>query len=454
MNGKPAENGGTKGTSLRDFVAVLFRRKWIILSVFAITATVTAVSVFSRPTVWESTGKILVKRGLRDSIYQPYERTLSWVEDLASEVETARSTAVVNESQKALDAKRREEGRPRYVIDPVRVEAAVQGESNVIGVSYRDLQPAVCVEVTDIVIQTYMEYRKQAYALPYPEHFFESESTRTHDQLLGLQEDRRQLLNRAGLTDGNMDLNQMLTVNTGSRLALNDLERETALLREEYQQWRAFQANPLSETSSPPSGSAKENTIADIKRELILTQLRYAELSRIYQPGVPQVAAAKAKVDELSTMLTEEVKSRVRAAEMDLRSKEAQLGAARAMSNQASARVAAFPDQDAKLSDLDRRIGALKESYNDLIKRAQEARIQQAAAPAWTVLLLSPAGRPYPKNTKDYVRIALAPIFSLIVGLGLAFFVDSMDTSVKSPREAENVLDLPVLATLREQKKR
>ena len=453
MNGKPVENSGTRGTSLRDFVAVLFRRKWIILSVFAITATVTAVSVLSRPTVWESTGKLLVKRGLKDSIYQPYERTLSWVEDLASEVETARSTAVVNEAQKTLDAKRRAEGRPRYVIDPARVEAAVQGESNVIGISYRDLAPAVCVEVTDVVLQTYMAYRKQAYALPYPEHFFEAESTRTHDQLLALQEERRQLLNRAGLTDGNMDLNQMLTVNTGSRMALNDLERETALLREEYEQWRAFQANPLGNVSAP-SGSSKENTISDIKRELILTQMRYTELSKIYQPDVPQVATAKAKVDELSNMLGEEVKNRVRSAQMELRAKEAQLAMARSMSNQASARVAAFPDQDAKLSDLDRRLSALKESYSDLIKRAQEARIQQATAPSWTVLLLSPAGQAYPKNTKDYVRIALAPIFSLIVGLGLAFFIDSMDTSVKNPREAENVLDLPVLATLREQRKR
>lgn len=452
MNGRPAENGATKGTSLRDFVAVVFRRKWIILSVFAITATVTAVSVMSRPTVWESTGKLLVKRGLKDSIFLPGERTLSWTEDLSSEVETARSTAVINEGQRALDAKRRTEGRPRYVIDPTRVEAAVQGESNVIGISYRDLQPAVCVEVTDILIQAYIAYRRQAYALPYPEQFFQAESTRTHDELLALQEERRQLLNKSGLTDGNMDLNQMLNVNMGNRLALDDLERQTARIRSEYEQWRAVENDPTN--AEVPTTTNGENVIADIKRQLIIAQLRYAELSKIYQPDVPQVAAAKGKIDEMQTLLDQEVKSRVRGAEMDLRAKEAELAAARSRWNAASARVSAFPDQDAQLSDLDRRIAALKDSYQGLVNKAQEARVQQATAPTWNILLLSPAGRPYPKNTKDYVRIALAPIFSLIVGLGLAFFVDSMDTSVKTPREAENVLDLPVLATLREQRKR
>ena len=62
-------------------------------------------------------------------------------------------------------------------------------------------------------------------------------------------------------------------------------------------------------------------------------------------------------------------------------------------------------------------------------------------------------GAPYRKTTRDYVRIALAPIFSLIVGLGLAFFMDSLDTTVKNPRDVESSFDLPVLATLNDQRK-
>ncbi len=68
--------------------------------------------------------------------------------------------------------------------------------------------------------------------------------------------------------------------------------------------------------------------------------------------------------------------------------------------------------------------------------------------------LLTPAGRPYAKNQRDYVRLALAPMFSLIVGLGLAFFVDGLDSTIKNPREAEEALELTVLASLTEQKKR
>jgi len=68
--------------------------------------------------------------------------------------------------------------------------------------------------------------------------------------------------------------------------------------------------------------------------------------------------------------------------------------------------------------------------------------------------VLEPAGKAAPMNQRDYVRLALAPAFSLVVGIGLAFFVDGLDTRVRTAADAETVLDLPVLATLRERRRR
>src|SRR5262249_47446189 len=246
MNGKPTEGAG-RGNSIRDFVAIIFRRKWIILSVFAITATVTAATVLTRPTVWESTGKILVKRGVKDSIYGSYIRTLSWAEDLSSEVETAHSTVVLQRAQGMLDKDRAARHLPRVVIDPVRVAVAVQGESNVLGISYADLKPDVCVAVANAVMQAYMDYRHDVYTTPYPAQFFTAESTRTHDEMASLQEQRRILLDKSGLTDGSVDLNQMLTVRSSDRLVTDDLTREEAELRARYEMWKNIQAHPDAE---------------------------------------------------------------------------------------------------------------------------------------------------------------------------------------------------------------
>jgi succinoglycan biosynthesis transport protein ExoP len=458
MRNNPGESSApAKGITLRDFVAVLFRRKWIILSVFFITAAVTAISVLGKPTVYESTGKLLVKRGVRDNLYGGYVRTLSWAEDLASEVETARSEAVLARAQKMLDDKRRSEGRPRYVIDPVGVEAVVQGESNVIGISYRDRTPAVCVEVTDILLAAYMGYRREAYAVPYPAEFFEGELQKSQSELDRLMEQRKQLLTQSQLTDGTYDLHQMLSVNSSERLAVDEIEREVTKQRSQIEQMRVFAADPLHSTDIPfaaQDGAGLEGVIPGIKNQLVVAQIKYSELSAIYKPDMPEMQQVKSQVDALRIMLDREVQSRIRVGEMQLKSREAELAIARQRYGELKGRLDAFPVHDEQLTGLDRRISNLKESVADMTKRAMEARVTQATSPLWTVLLLSPAGRAYPKNTKDYVRIALAPVFSLIVGLGLAFFVDSLDTSVKTPRQAEELLELPVLATLREQRRR
>jgi len=51
----------------REFMSVLFRRKAIILGLFGVTtATVVALSL-STPVIYSSTGRVLVKRGERES---------------------------------------------------------------------------------------------------------------------------------------------------------------------------------------------------------------------------------------------------------------------------------------------------------------------------------------------------------------------------------------------------
>jgi capsular polysaccharide biosynthesis protein len=48
----------------------------------------------------------------------------------------------------------------------------------------------------------------------------------------------------------------------------------------------------------------------------------------------------------------------------------------------------------------------------------------------------------------------MAPVFSIVVGIGLAFFVDGLDLTVRTARHAEEVADLPVLATLTDRRRR
>jgi capsular polysaccharide biosynthesis protein len=89
----------------------------------------------------------------------------------------------------------------------------------------------------------------------------------------------------------------------------------------------------------------------------------------------------------------------------------------------------------------------LEKRYEELNKQHMDARVTVASNPEWTVTIISPASPAYQKKTRDYVRIALGPLFSLIVSLGFAFFVDNLDHSIKNVAEAEEALGFQVLAS-------
>ncbi|HXS09165.1 MAG TPA: Wzz/FepE/Etk N-terminal domain-containing protein, partial [Candidatus Krumholzibacteria bacterium] len=89
-------------TSLRDFLDVVFRRKWVIISmVIATTLLVFAIDA-QRPDMWESTSRVMVKRGRQQSILTTNVYILPWAEDVASVVQLILSEDVFAKSRKAF----------------------------------------------------------------------------------------------------------------------------------------------------------------------------------------------------------------------------------------------------------------------------------------------------------------------------------------------------------------
>jgi uncharacterized protein involved in exopolysaccharide biosynthesis len=112
-----------------------------------------------------------------------------------------------------------------------------------------------------------------------------------------------------------------------------------------------------------------------------------------------------------------------------------------------------MPDLQVKLAEMDREIEVLKARYEELSKSGDQARVTANTTPKLNVVLLSPAAPAVSKTARDYVRLALAPAFSLVIGIGLAFFVDGLDLPVRTSGQAEEAIDLPVLATLNERRR-
>ena len=80
----------SKESTVKDFLEVIFRRKWVILGVVLVATASVFLLNLREPAVFESTGRILVQRGEAIGVYGMNIRTLTWEEEMASQIEMIR----------------------------------------------------------------------------------------------------------------------------------------------------------------------------------------------------------------------------------------------------------------------------------------------------------------------------------------------------------------------------
>jgi capsular polysaccharide biosynthesis protein len=163
---------------------------------------------------------------------------------------------------------------------------------------------------------------------------------------------------------------------------------------------------------------------------------------------------ARQTLETLQGLLRKEVDARVRLAAM----RTQQLQSKVAVVDQELARIheqlASAPVDLKTVDDIENDLTALRARLKDLTESRDQAMITANTSSDVNVVLLAPAGIPIPTNQLDMVRLMLAPAFSLLIGVAVAFFIDGLDLTVRTANQAEEYLDLPVLASLSERRRR
>ncbi|MCK5618010.1 MAG: hypothetical protein KAJ17_01355, partial [Candidatus Krumholzibacteria bacterium] len=184
-------------TTLRDFLNVIFRRKWIIISVVAF-ATVTVIYLNARqPAFWESSSRMLVRRGEQANFLTGAVRYLSWEEEVSSQIEVILSEAVFSRATEIFLDSLAARGLPeqwRFV--PGFVRADVVGESNVFVVRCTDLNPQVAELGCQAMTMSFQEYYRERKAPPALADFFADEMSDVQADLDHWEKKRNEFLNQ------------------------------------------------------------------------------------------------------------------------------------------------------------------------------------------------------------------------------------------------------------------
>jgi len=443
---------GPQRATAREFFAVVFRRRWIILGLFAMTlGTVLAVS-FGGPRVYVSTGQVLVRRGEQQSAMQPQRSVTSeWEVELGSEIQTARSWPVLQRAQRTLDEKRR--GLPRVVLSERGVVVEITGKSNVLEISYRSRDPQAAEQACDAVMQAYIDYR-EAMQISYPRRFFDREIGQAAAELARWTEQRREFENRTGIVDLAVQRSHLVALRSGFEQRRMDAMVDLAEATSEYRIAGDVSRDPDRDVPSGSQMAANEGSLQFVKGRVIEQEGRIARLRERYRDDSPEMMSAQATLDTLRGLLRREVEIRHAVARSRVDVARSKVDAASRAIADVNAQLARLPDLEAQAAEMDNQIATWRERYSELTRSSDQALVNENTVQAVSVILLQPPSPARLQQTRDYVRLGLAPAFSLVVGVGLAFFVDGLDLTVRTSAQAEEEVRLPVLATLTERRKR
>jgi len=443
-----------KESTVKDFLEVIFRRKWIIVGIVAVATTVVILLNMREPAVYESSAKMLVKRGEMQSVFSTNVRTLTWEEEIASQIQLVESQIVVSRAQEIITDFYPEGYSTNEKIKLSNINAGVISTSNVIWVTYSSGDPIFCEAAVNAIVNAYREYYQEIRTPPEMEDFFSEELQSIKEELEFWRSQKEKVLKEWNILDIQQQRRLLLNTLTNYRSELDDIvkerrEKETIIDKLEWLRDKDDESI-MAGLSSMTATSIEQSVSVRLRTQLQDLRIKESEFEAKYTDNYPELIKVRKQISDIVEMIKNELRTQILVHKNQLAVIKRKEETVRSIIARLEKERNVFPSKEVELERIDEAITRLQENYKKLAAQRLSAKISLASNPEWKVTILTPATKAYRKKTKDYVRIALGPVFSIIVALGFAFFMDNLDHSIKNIAEAETVLELPVLASVPE----
>lgn len=433
--------------SLRDFLMVIFRRKWLILAMVGVTSTVVASALLLQPIVYTSDAKVMLVGVQRGSSIDRVIVPLNADELSSAECELIKSRPVLERAQALLDANA-VKGEPKYKIMSGSIKPAQIPKSRMLLISYAAPEPVEAQKINQALTASYLDYHKELFTVPDLAEFFDTELTKTGSEVTDLLNKRLEIKEANDITDIPGEMGVQYAILAGLRNDLVGYETQIVALRSEI-----VAEEKLDKTDDAsrfmPWGRVDTGILGATLKDLSLKQLERERLLTMYTERHPLVEQVDREIEELRGFAAEE-RGRVLSQKKDeLGRLEVQRDVVQHRIAEAEERLRVIPTMDRDLTELDKDLEAGKRHYSDLVYMKGQALASSRSMADYHITLLSEPTYGRPSNPRDLVRLSLGPILSLLVGIGLAFFFENLDHSLKSPEEVERYLELPVLTSVK-----
>jgi succinoglycan biosynthesis transport protein ExoP len=438
-------------STVRDFLEVVFRRKWIIVGIVGVATFVVIFLTLRQPAVYESSAKVLIKRGEAQGVFDRGVRTLDWQEEISSQIEMVKSQTVIDAAQKYISRFYPPGYATNQRVQATHVNSGVVTTSNVIWVTYTSEDRVFCRAAVNAIVTAYREYYTNTRTPPEMEDFFSEEIQRVKDEIQYWRDQKEKVLTEGNIVDLEIQRRNLLARIEGYQGELDKIvqeRREKEAIIQHLDSLLGQGTEAIAAVSTDLTASALEqNLTQSLRVKLQDLRMKESELAGRITDKNLDLLRVRQQIADLEQMIAREIQTQLLVNKNQLEIVIQREATLRGILSRLKEEREGYPQKEVELDRIDIALKDLQGEYSRLEQEHMSAKISIASNPEWTVTIINPASAPYRKKTRDYVRMALGPAFSLIVALGLAFFVDNLDHSIKNVNEAETILGISVLAS-------
>jgi len=245
--------------------------------------------------------------------------------------------------------------------------------------------------------------------------------------------------------------NEILTVDSKQNIeyrklsdigeALTKAQHERMAKEALYTQVQAGDTSALSQITNNP-------VVSSLTSELARREADRARLAETFTPEYPRMRRLQAQIDALREQIKTEAVALAGTLRADFEASQ----------KQEALLTAALADQKKVVTDLNQRaidykilkreVDTNRTIYNSLLQRLKEVEVTEGIK-ASNIQVLDPAEIPaHAFRPRPLVNLSLAMLIGLVGGVGLAFFQEHLDNTLKSADDVERYLRLATLGTL------
>jgi succinoglycan biosynthesis transport protein ExoP len=448
-----------------DYWRIIRVRKTVILAVFLLVAITTTLVTFILPPTFASIVRIFVQKDAGDiagigmiqsfNSFDPY-----WVQTEFEKIESKLILHQVIDNLKLSQTwgEKYREGELRkdvtYALLKRAVTVSQTRNTSLIEISVEsddhDEAAKIANEIADVYRKTRLK-RWEEISKRGRESLQEKYDT-NDVQIRALQKELDDLREKFGVSDIESERSFGSSALEQESLRKLDQERvrtEAAFIEAEATYRELMNYSPVEQRRSIRALFPNDGLIPQLMQELAVLETRYVSLTNSFSGEHPDVMGVRDSMMTINRQIDEHVSGLIKGFRINMEGRRAGL-------SNLNARMTAMQGDDQRVTKLRRPYFQLKRDLENLqltrtklAERIWQQIVDDSIPRIGIVEIIDPAEpnlRPVKPN--KILNIGLGVIFGLAIGIGLAFFIEYLDTSVKTIDDVERALQAPVLGVI------